>query len=464
MATGRFASREAAIEVALKELAGKSSRPRPTSTAILEGIGDGFFACADDWRISYFNRAAEAFFRRPRSEVLGQSLWEAMPTFRDSEFGRRYRAVMETRQTDGFTLPSSVWPDTWVEVRAFPTEDGGIGVSFRDVTEAKHAEEALRRSERRHRFLIDATTAVVWTMPPSGDYAHEIPSWQAFTGQTFEEARGTGWRNAIHPDDREATSAAWATAVATGGNYLVEIRVRRADGEWRTMLARGIPIHGCDGRIEEWVGVHTDVTEARRTEAHQKLLIGELNHRVKNLLATVQSIASHSLRSSRSQEEAREAFSARLHALARVHDVLTRERWDGADLADLVANAIEPYDDRASSRFTIAGPPLRLAPKPAQSVSMALHELSTNAVKYGALSRDGGQVAVSWRVDGPTLHVRWQESGGPPVTTPERRGFGSRLVERGLAAELAGTARLSFEPGGVVCEITAPVAAAIGAD
>jgi PAS domain S-box-containing protein len=462
MATGRYESREVAIGAALRDFAAKAARPRPTSTAILEGIGDGFFACTADWRISYFNRAAEQFFRRPRGDLLGLRLWDAMPAFVGSEFGERYMRVMMTRKTDGFRLPSVIWPNTWVEVRAFPTEDGGIGVSFRDVTEARRAEEALRRSERRYRFLIDATTAVVWTMPPSGEYEGDIPGWQAFTGQSLAEARGQGWLTAIHPDDRAATRAAWSEAIATGEPYTMEHRVRRADSAYRIMVAQGIPIRGCDGSIEEWVGIHTDVTDARLNEQHQRLLIGELNHRVKNLLTTVQSIASQSLRSAPSPEEARDAFSARLHALSRVHDVLTRERWDGADLADVVANAIEPYDDGAKSRFSCSGPSLRLVPKPAQSIAMALHELSTNAVKYGALSSDAGRVAIRWRIDGPTLHLSWTESGGPPVTPPVHRGFGSKLVERGLAAELEGTARLAFEPGGVVCEIVAPLAVATG--
>lgn len=197
--------------------------------------------------------------------------------------------------------------------------------------------------------------------------------------------------------------------------------------------------------------------EARR---HQQLLINELNHRVKNTLSIIQSIAIQTLKGDTSPE-IREAFMARLMALADAHDILTAESWDGADLKTVIAKAADLH--RAvgeNSRFRLSGPPIRLTPKTAVAFSMAFHELATNAAKYGALSNVSGEVDVDWSVErseaGDRLKLLWAERGGPAVVEPSRKGFGSRLIERGLAGELAGEAKLNFFSTGLTCTITAP--------
>jgi two-component sensor histidine kinase len=198
----------------------------------------------------------------------------------------------------------------------------------------------------------------------------------------------------------------------------------------------------------------------RRAAEHQKLLIDELNHRVKNTLATVQSIATQTLRTAETTEDAREALEKRLLALSRAHDVLTRESWEGANLREVVSRAIEPYQDRGENRLHIRGPDVRLTPRMALALAMALHELATNAVKYGALSNKFGTVEISWTVQNgaapPRLNLRWVEAGGPPVQTPQRRGFGSRLVQRSLAQDLNGQVDIIFAQSGVVCSVDAP--------
>ncbi|WP_262297864.1 sensor histidine kinase [Microvirga sesbaniae] len=203
--------------------------------------------------------------------------------------------------------------------------------------------------------------------------------------------------------------------------------------------------------------------QARRAAEHQALLIGELNHRVKNTLATVQSIVMQTLRTNVTSAQAKEAIQMRLLALSRAHDVLTRESWEGADLIEVVTRALEPYEAVNENRLHIAGPHVRLTPRMSLALAMALHELATNAVKYGALSNKLGIVDVSWTVQQsagaqPRLSLRWTESGGPPVKAPSRRGFGSRLIERSLAQDLDGQVEIAFEPTGVVCTVDAPVA------
>jgi len=198
--------------------------------------------------------------------------------------------------------------------------------------------------------------------------------------------------------------------------------------------------------------------ERRRADEHQRLLINELNHRVKNTLATVQSMAGQSFRSGRSPAEAQEAFVSRLIALSTAQNLLTAERWESADLADVVRMAVAPFEDPPGARFTVGGPRTRLAAQHALAIAMALHELGVNAVKFGALSVGGGRVRISWlrTPDGQVLFV-WEETGGPIVEPPARTGFGTRLIQDGLARELGGKVRIDHRPAGLRCEITFPL-------
>ncbi|WP_177178015.1 PAS domain-containing protein [Citreimonas salinaria] len=203
-----------------------------------------------------------------------------------------------------------------------------------------------------------------------------------------------------------------------------------------------------------------DVTARKRFDEHREVLVNELNHRIKNVMATVQAIASQTLRSATSVENARADFGARLVALGNSHDLLTRENWAGADLRDIVTDTVKPLAAR-SDCFRIDGPRLWLTPSNALSMAMALHELATNAAKYGALSNESGSIEIIWRLAGNAskrrLILTWTESGGPPVVSPSRTGFGSRLVQQVLAAELGGKVEVAYEASGIVCKIDAPM-------
>lgn len=203
--------------------------------------------------------------------------------------------------------------------------------------------------------------------------------------------------------------------------------------------------------------VFNDVTDRKSAEEHRELLINELNHRVKNTLATVQSIAAQTLRNGGVDPAVQETLESRLLTLSSVHSLLTNENWESAELHDVVWASLRPHMAPDREPFQVAGPGIRLHPKSAVIVSMALHELSTNAIKYGALSVDTGRVNLDWAIDGGRFNLRWREHGGPPVVMPSRRGFGSRLIERGLSAELHGRATIDYHPVGVVCTIDAPV-------
>ncbi|MET0742494.1 MAG: HWE histidine kinase domain-containing protein [Microvirga sp.] len=233
----------------------------------------------------------------------------------------------------------------------------------------------------------------------------------------------------------------------------------RKDGTMYVVEWLVTPMENGDGRVTQWIAAQRDVTDRHRAAERQDILINELNHRVKNTLATVQSIAFQTLRSAGTTEEAREGIEARLFALARAHDVLTQESWNGANLRDIITNALGPYTDKAGGRVHTAGPHVRISPRMALAMAMALQELATNAVKYGSLSNLAGTLDVTWQVerapDAPVLRVLWREAGGPVVAPPTRRGFGTRLVEQSLAQDLNGSVVIAFEPTGVVVTITA---------
>jgi len=182
-------------------------------------------------------------------------------------------------------------------------------------------------------------------------------------------------------------------------------------------------------------------------------LINELNHRVKNMLATVQAIAFQTLKGEVSLAEARKRFEARLMALARAHNLVTAQNWEGSSLERVVRDATEYLAEQG--RFEIAGADVWVSPRAALALALAFHELSTNAAKYGALSNEDGRVSISWRIVGGRLRIEWKEINGPAVSEPARRGFGSKLIERGLGADLGGSASLGFEADGVRCTIEA---------
>lgn len=237
------------------------------------------------------------------------------------------------------------------------------------------------------------------------------------------------------------------------------IRYRRKDGStfWATMFVS--PVRDEDGAIVQHFVSLVDETPHWEEQARCKMLIDELNHRVKNTLSTVQSIVTQALRQQSDPETLRESIESRIFALSRSHDLLTKVSWASAGLYDLVDNALEPFRMTVArnERFVVIGENILLPPQATLALSIAVHELATNAVKYGALSDEHGSVTITWGIepsgDGDRLIVSWRESGGPPVTPPVRKGFGSQVLERGLAHELDGTVHLEYRETGVICTI-----------
>jgi len=253
----------------------------------------------------------------------------------------------------------------------------------------------------------------------------------------------------------------WRQSRETGEPFEMTIPMKGADGLFRPFLTRAVPIRDEAGEITRWFGVNVEISEQQRYEQQQQLLINELNHRVKNTLATVQSISAQTLRSNKAPREVFQNFESRLISLSEAHNLLTQRSWQGADVGDIVERAARPFESVDRTVFEAHGPAVWLRSESALGLAMALHELATNAVKHGALSTVKGRVAVHWSYDPATgdFQLSWTESRGPAVKPLSRRGFGLRLIERALAGEAHAKAELSFRPEGLHCEIRATLLA-----
>ena len=330
-----------------------------------------------------------------------------------------------------------------------------------DITAERDAEKALRESEARFRHMADSAPALIWMSDEEGRVTFANMHYEYMFDRPAAEMLDGGWAEIVLPEDLERHTKAFFDAFHARTGFHCETRVIDKTGQVRWLRCEGVPRFDDARRFLGYTGCNVDITEAKVAEERRDLLINELNHRVKNTLATVQSIASQTLRNTTTAAQAKEAVEGRLLALSRAHDVLTRESWEGADLLEIAEQALAPYADPREDRLHLKGPRVRMPPRMALALAMALQELATNAVKYGSLSNATGEIRLSWNVeqgDPARLHLRWEESGGPPVPTPTRRGFGSRLIERSLAHDLGGTARIEFRSGGIICAVDAPLA------
>lgn len=296
---------------------------------------------------------------------------------------------------------------------------------------------------------------LVWTATAEGkiNYYNKAigrfwPSQDTATGEY-------DWRDIIHPDDLDRTQQEWNSAAAAVRDYSCSHRLRMGDGSYRWHLSRAIPQRQVSDTEIMWFGTATDIDELKQAEHDHKLLLEELNHRVKNTLALVQGIATLTFRSFDHPAASLSAFHARLAALAKAHDLLVRDHWQAVTLKEIVATTVGALGV-AVDRITATGDDVRLSGRTGVMVAMAMHELSTNAVKYGALSNEKGSVIIRWNLLDTIpggFEIHWKETGGPIVQPPTCKGFGSRLIQQALASMINGEALLDFQPEGLSCTI-----------
>lgn len=329
------------------------------------------------------------------------------------------------------------------------------------------AQARLREMETRFDVMADSIPQLAWMAQRDGWIFWYNKRWYDYTGTTLEDMQGWGWRRVHHPDHVDRVVAHIQHSWQTGDAWEDTFPLRSHDGKWRWFLSRALPITDDQGNVVRWFGTNTDITELREANERQQALLNELNHRVKNTLAIVQSLAQQTLRNSATIEEFGGKFTPRLLALSRAHNMLAREVWEGASLQEIVEGTLAKYatSERTGS-VSINGPVVRLGPTVAVTLAMIFHELAANAEKFGSLSRSDGNVTVNWRDDWtggdvPGVEIIWQEQGGPTVTAPQRRGLGSRLIEHGLATEAGATGAMQFLPEGLHCTLRLPLSSTV---
>jgi PAS domain S-box-containing protein len=341
-------------------------------------------------------------------------------------------------------------------------------VSPSSASEAQHFEQdRLRESEALFRHLAENAPVLVWVTDATGAATFHSRSWSDFAGRSFESALGLGWLDTVHPDDRERVHEVFLAANRHREPYRVEYRMRRADGVYRWMISSGAPRFGEDGSYLGYVGSVLDIDDKRQAEMRQQVLIAELQHRTRNLLALVRSIAAKTRRGCSSLDQFEERFNARLAALSRVQSLLSRGEGTSVTLAELVEAELSAHGAKADgSRVVVRGPRIGLSSKAVQVLALALHELATNATKYGALAQEQACIEVTWELSGElsgadgqrVVTLRWVEAGvALPQQAPDKRGFGRQLLEQALPYDLGAATRFGFAPDGVHCEIRLPL-------
>ncbi len=332
--------------------------------------------------------------------------------------------------------------------------------------ELRKREIALRASEARLRATHENAAVGIAEVDRQGRFISVNGARCKLTGHTREELIGQHFGHVTLATTLTQDLELFAQQVAGELDaYTTESQFTRKDGSVGWARVTSTALYDASGTFAYAVRVVEDITERREADRRQKLLIDELNHRVKNTLATVQSLAWQSSRPGVPPQVAQERFQERLLALSRTHNLLNETHWEGASLRTILETELQPYKTSAS-RILIDGPVVHLPPKMAVVLGMAFHELATNAVKYGALSSASGQVQVGWNVDGwgeeATLTVRWTEIGGPILDAEPVPGFGSRLLRQTITQELAGRLDIRYEREGVRCMIAVPLGASVG--
>jgi PAS domain S-box-containing protein len=416
--------------------------------AVLEGMGDCFLSVDSDWRFTHLNSRAEQYFGLTRESLIGRPIWDLLTCPRVADLRRAMDEAMTRRDTIAFEATGTAQDGLALDFRVFPYRDG-VAVAFRDRTAERDARAALAASEAMFRTLVEALPQQVWIMRPDGTATYVNQRFRDYHGEMGPSRDERG--NAIHPDDRAEAFALRSEMMAAGKPFTVDVRALHQDGSYRWQRMSVEPLCPDGGAPSAWIGTATDIDDMRRaqdaleaSEERLGLVVRELNHRVKNVMAIAQAIANQTLRPPKSAEDARSALIGRFDALGSAIDLLNRSNWSGAAISELIDLNLAGF----SSRYVAAGPSIVLRPRAAQTLSLVLYELASNAAKYGALSVPAGRVSVSWSLDAAGFAFAWTEENGPPVVPTRRRGFGRTLLERVAAVDLDATVELDYAAAG----------------
>lgn len=433
---------------------------------IVEALPTALYMTDAAGRITYFNKAAAVLWGR--SPKLGEEMWcgswrlfwpdgrpmahEECPMALTLKTGRPVLGAQALAQRpDGTMFPFIPFPSPLFDAAGQLT--GAVNILF-DVSTWTASEHATRHLAA---IVESSEDAII-----SKDLDGTIRSWntaaERLFGYTAPEIIGKSILTII-PTDRLGEETEIIARIRKGQRVEhYETARRRKDGSLVELSLTVSPVQDRDGNVVGASKIARDITERRQLERVKEHLVNEIKHRVKNTLGTVQAMAAQTFR--KAPPEERNLFVGRIHALADAHDVLTQRNWGNVSLSELVTRLLHPFADIKQKRMRIEGPDTEISPNRALLIAMVLHEMGTNALKYGALSNDTGTVEVVWDVEqgpqGRRLKLVWTERGGPPVGPPERKGFGSRMIEHAIRGE-QGASEFEFDPKGLVCRIEMPV-------
>ncbi len=409
---------------------------------------------------------------RTREQLLSATLFDVThPDEREAE-REIYQRQIDGEQAGYATTKRVVRPDggvVHVEVSSSSVrdEEGRFAYGVRvmqDVTESRRMQRQIEENEQRLRDLLTFLPAAIYTTDAEGRITFFNKKAEELAGRTPVIGSDTwciSWK-LYWPDGTPMPHDQCPMAVALKENRAIhggEAIAERPDGTRVPFIPYPTPLRDHDGKLVGAINMLVDITDRKEAEARQKVLIDELNHRVKNSLATVQSLALQTVQHSNDLSEFSATFEARLIALAKAHDLLTERNWMGAPLEGLVRDIVAPYG-AGDHRIRIAGEPMDLAPRAALALTMVFSEMATNAAKYGSLSQPAGSLSIQWSLSNgpePGLDLSWIEEGGPEVRAPTRRGFGTRLIQRCIERDLDGEIDIRFEPEGLRCDIQLPL-------
>ncbi len=446
--------------------------------AIVTSCGDAIVSETLDGMVTSWNEAAERMFGYSAAEMIGQSIRRLIPAGRQQEQDMMLARLVRNEcivhletvslAKDGRTFDTSI---TVSPVRNAEGHIIGASKIIRDISEGKQVEQSLQASKDRLQFALDAALLGWWQYDPIRRVVSGDTRFKEVFDVTADETSIEEIMKRVHPDHVQMGWAALEAALdpVDPKRSATEFRLRRRDGDVHWVEVYGLAYFegaGHERRAVSMVGTAQDITERKWREEERKeraerehVLMREINHRAKNMLSLVHAIARQT--AARDPPDFIGRFTERIQALAANQDLLIRNEWHGVDVKDLVRAQLAHFADLAGSRIAARGPKLRLNAAAAQAIGLAMHELATNAGKYGALSMDRGHVNVYWWTDGDILTMGWTECGGPPVSPPERRGFGSVVTQEMVEHSVDGNVHLDYAPSGLTWRLTCPAASAL---
>lgn len=435
--------------------------------AIVSCSSDAIISKSLDGTVQTWNPAAEALFGWSADEIVGQSITRIIPENRLEEERRILESVRQGKIVPRFrtTRLSKDGTEIPIAVTVSPVRDDSgqvVGASkiANDLREQARLLAGLQEKTEQFTALANNIPQLAWIANAQGWIYWYNQRWFDYTGTTLQDMEGWGWKSVHHPDHVDRVVRRIQEAWDSGEPWEDTFPLKRHDGAYRWFLSRANPLKDSDGRVILWCGSNTDITEELEARKRIEMLMREVGHRSRNMLATIQAMINRSRH--KSSEELADSLIHRIAALKSNQEILDGGDWTGARIVDVVNAQTQHVSDKQRSRIQVVGSQdLIISARHAEALGLAIHELATNADKYGALSTETGTVQIGWqRSDNKeerlSLEIFWSESGGPEVSLPTRRGFGFLLVKQNVEAVFNGEVSFDFRREGIIWSLTCP--------